>query len=524
MKVSDFLNRVSVLENTGMTLIGNTNIQDIQGDMLDTDESLVSVLDKNGVKLGEVDTSNIRYLILKYGELPAIELLDHFREAIVIIDINGRIFYINEAYKKIIGVKARKVVGKFIFDVEGSALLYEVLKSGKPMVQEKHFVKSVNKYVSLRMCPLYKDSRVIGAFSIFTDITEIDNLSNEVKRYSGIVEEYNREKVAESEALRAQIIGNSPNYIRILDQAGIVAKTDAAVLVSGPNGSGKEVITRLIHMSSSRRSKPFITVNCSAIPESLIESELFGYEEGAFTGSRKGGQMGKFELANKGTIFLDEIGDMPLQMQSKLLRVLERGEIEKIGRQKNVEVDVRIIAATNQPLPELIMQKKFREDLYYRLNVVNLTVPSLKERGNDVILLANHFADIFCARYSKELSISDEAYRALARYTWPGNVRELQNSIEHAVILCPGPSIMLEHLPSRIPKGEKAEIYEFTQDAILLNDLDDVNYSRYMAKAEKKLMLEALERSSGSKTKAMELLGLSRRTFYRKLKENGIVP
>jgi PAS domain S-box-containing protein len=522
MKVSDFLNRVSVLDIAGTTLIGEASIQDLRNDMISTDESQLTVIDENGEKLGEVDASNIRYLVSKYSELPAMDLLDQFREAIVIIDDNGRIFYINEAYKKIIGVKARKVVGKFIYDIEGSALLYEVLRSGKPMVQEKHFVKSVNKYVSLRMCPLHKESRIIGAFSIFTDITEIDNLNNEVKRYSGIVEEYHREKEAESEALRAQIIGNSPNFIRILDQAGIVAKTDAAVLVSGTNGSGKEVITRLIHMTSERRSKPFITVNCSAIPESLIESELFGYEEGSFTGSRKGGQMGKFELANKGTIFLDEIGDMPLQMQAKLLRVLERGEIEKIGRQKNVEVDVRIIAATNQPLPELIKQKKFREDLYYRLNVVNLTVPSLKDRGNDVILLANHFADTFCAKYKKKLTISDEAYRALGRYGWPGNVRELQNSIEHAVILCSGPSIMREHLPVRILEIEMVEPDEPSQVSTLLNE--DVDYVRYMARAEKQLMLEALERSSGSRTKAMQLLGLSRRTFYRKLKENGIVP
>ncbi|MBP1920659.1 sigma-54 interaction domain-containing protein [Youngiibacter multivorans] len=522
MKVSDFLNRVSVLEKTGTALTGDTNIQDIRGDLLDTDESLLSVLDENGVKQGEVDTINIRYLVSKYSELPAIELLDHFREGLVIIDENGRICYINDAYKQILGVLARKVVGKFIFDIEGSALLYEVLKSGKPMIQEKHLVKSINKYVSLRMCPLYKGSKIIGAFSIFTDITEIDNLNNEVKRYSGIVDEYHREKEVESEALRAQIIGNSPNFLRILDQAVIVAKTDAAVLVSGANGSGKEVITKLIHMSSARRSKPFITVNCSAIPESLIESELFGYEEGAFTGSRKGGQMGKFELANKGTIFLDEIGDMPLQMQAKLLRVLERGEIEKIGRQKNVEVDVRVIAATNQPLPELIKQKKFREDLYYRLNVVNLTVPSLKDRGNDVILLANHFADYFCEKYSKKLSISDEAYRALARYSWPGNVRELQNSIEHAVILCSGPIIMREHLPGRIMEGEISE-----PDVSLsapITQCEDVDYARSIAKAEKQLMLEALKRSSGSRTKAMELLGLSRRTFYRKLKENGLVP
>ncbi|ETA82189.1 sigma-54 interaction domain-containing protein [Youngiibacter fragilis] len=522
MKISDFLNRVSVLDKAGMSLNGDTNIQDLRVEMLGKDESLMDVLDENGEKLGEVDSVNIRYLVTKYSELPSMDLLDHFREAIVIIDEKGRIFYINEAYKKILGVKARKVVGKYIYDVEGSALLYEVLKSGKAMVQEKHFVKSVNKYVSLRMCPLYKENKIIGAFSIFTDITEIDNLSNEVKRYSGIVDEYHREKEAESETLRSQIIGNSPNFIHILDQAGIVAKTDAAVLVTGANGSGKEVITKLIHMSSARRSKPFITVNCSAIPDSLIESELFGYEEGSFTGSRKGGQMGKFELANKGTIFLDEIGDMPLQMQAKLLRVLELGEIEKIGRQKNVEVDVRVIAATNQPLPELIKQKKFREDLYYRLNVVNLTIPSLKDRGNDVILLANHFADVFGNKYSKRLTISDEAYRAIARYGWPGNVRELQNSIEHAVILCSGSTILMEHLPGRIFAGDAAEPDAPSLPAISKDE--DVDYFRFMANVEKQLMLEALERSSGSRTRAMELLGLSRRTFYRKLKENGIVP
>lgn len=521
MKVKDLINNISQVDGLKDSIPEDMDLQCIGEEHLRTTEKIICVVDSEGNKIGEVDTWRLKYVTSHFHELPTLSLLDHFKEAIIIIDNEGRIFYINEAYKKIIGVKARKLIGRFICDVEGSALLFEVLKSREPMFMEKHFVKSVNKYVSLRMFPLYNGEKLIGAFSIFNDITEIDNLSNEVKRYSGIVEEYHREKETISKIKEYQIIGSSPNFKHVLNQAAIVAKTSAAVLINGSNGSGKEVITKLIHTKSERRNNPFITVNCSAIPESLIESELFGYEEGAFTGSRKGGQMGKFELANGGTIFLDEIGDMPLHMQAKLLRVLEQGDIEKIGRQKNVKVDVRVIAATNQNLLELIQAKKFREDLYYRLNVVNLTLPMLNERGDDIILLANHFLDSFCEKYSKRVAISDEAYRALLRYDWPGNVRELQNSIEHAVILCSESVITSAHLPERILGNNSSKMD--TTTLINLNEEINLNYESIIAKTEKKLLEEVLTKTAGNKTKAMELLGLSRRTFYRKLKENKIV-
>ena len=314
------------------------------------------------------------------------------------------------------------------------------------------------------------------------------------------------------ELSRFQMIGQDPQFRTLLSRAVTAAKTDATVLIRGENGVGKEGFAKLIHQASPRRNRPFITVNCAAIPEALIESELFGYEEGSFTGARKGGKLGKFELAQGGTLFLDEVGDMPLIMQSKLLRVLQGGEIEKVGREENVAVDVRIVAATNQPLEELIEQRRFRADLYYRLNVVPLSIPPLRERQGDILPLAYHFLDRYNERYQKSAVISRGAAQALLSYDWPGNVRQLQNCIESAVILCGQEEID----PADLSLGTIARPVEAAQPA------ETRQYGTLREETirfEGQLLRAVLEQCGGDRDETAHRLGISRRTFYRKWSE-----
>lgn len=328
------------------------------------------------------------------------------------------------------------------------------------------------------------------------------------------------------------VISNDENYRRILDQAKIVAGTDATVLIRGENGCGKEVLANYIHRNSERADKKMVIVNCAAIPEQLIESELFGYEEGTFTGAKKGGKIGKFELADGGTIFLDEIGDMPYSMQAKLLRVLQEGEIEKIGRQKGIPVDVRVIAATNQPLEQLIEEKKFRMDLFYRLNVISLTIPPLAQRKKDIVELTNQFLQTFNQKYHKELSIDGRIMETLLNYNWPGNVRELRNCIESSVIICNKDQITFRDLPQYLQDMKKEEVVNMEVPASPANEIareSDFTIKSDMCKVtdlqieirkyEKHLINIMIAYCNGDKALAAKHLNISTRSLYRKMNE-----
>ena len=323
--------------------------------------------------------------------------------------------------------------------------------------------------------------------------------------------EYSKQLMNLSTIRSMGIITQDRAYLNTLDQAAVVAQTDVPVLIRGENGVGKEVLANYIHQCSARKDFPLITVNCAAIPAELLESELFGYEEGSFTGALKGGMKGKFELADKGTIFLDEIGDMPLTMQSKLLRVIQSGELEKVGRQKNLKVDARIIAATNQPLDQLIEKKLFRQDLYFRLNTFTLQIPSLRERPGDVILLADHFVKYFNHKYRKSMRLSADAYARLQHQSWPGNVRQLQGCVERAVIL------EEERLLFDAPSQSSSLSPPQPETLLPAGSLNELLWAY-----EDQLLRQALSESGGSRGKAIERLGLSRRTFYRKCAEHGL--
>jgi len=300
------------------------------------------------------------------------------------------------------------------------------------------------------------------------------------------------------------IVGTSRCLDAVLEEIRTVASTGATVLIQGETGTGKEVIANAIHTKSQRRHRPFVKVNCAAIPLGLLESELFGHEKGAFTGAVTQ-RIGRFEAANGGTLFLDEIGDIPLELQSKLLRVLQEQEFERLGSTYTRQVDVRIVAATNQNLAELVATKEFRMDLYYRLNVFPIALPPLRQRPEDIPMLVAHFVQKFCQRMSKQISkISQHAMDTLTRYSWPGNIRELQNFIERAVILTKGDVLQIPPLPTRMMNG--------TEPATLKD-------------AERNHILKALEESNwvvGGKSGAAARLGVARTTLIDKIRTRGL--
>jgi len=297
--------------------------------------------------------------------------------------------------------------------------------------------------------------------------------------------------------------------ISLVHTALRVAKSESTVLLRGENGTGKELFAQLLHKESSRWQGPFIKVNCAAVPENLLESELFGYDEGAFTGARKGGKLGKFELADEGTLFLDEIGDMELAMQVKLLRVIQEREFERLGSNKPRNVNVRLVAATNRDLEAMIRNKQFREDLYYRLNVVSLTIPPLRERIDDIGGLIETFLKKFNLQFSQSVTgITEEALDVLMKHRWPGNIRELENIIERAFNLLDGTEIQLKHLPNYLQILAAAHEMRPFVEGSLENILNGV---------EKEALIYAMNASNGNKVQAAKALGLSRAGLYKKL-------
>jgi len=330
--------------------------------------------------------------------------------------------------------------------------------------------------------------------------------------------------VAENRSLKAKLakeyemIGDSTPIRHLKEQIEVAAPTSAWVLITGENGTGKELVARSIHHLSQRRDKPFIEVNCAAIPEELIESELFGHEKGAFTGATAQ-RKGKFDLAHEGTLFLDEIGDMSLKTQAKVLRILQERKFERVGGSRTIEVDVRVIAATNKSLEEEIEKGNFREDLYYRLNVLPFQVPPLRERSEDIPQLATHFLGFFCGKEGREMkNLSPEAIEAMMAYDWPGNVRELKNIIERLSIMVPGQTISEKHLPAVIRGGGKRARKEKTDapewDAPTYRDAKDL--------FEKEFILRKLEENDWNVSKTAEAIQIERSNLHRKMKAFGI--
>jgi two-component system NtrC family response regulator len=357
----------------------------------------------------------------------------------------------------------------------------------------------------------------LGAFDYISKPVDLDELDLMIER---IIERKNL--ISENQLLKTQlqerhkissIVSQSPKMEEVINIAARVAESKATVLITGENGTGKEVLAKAVHYLSPRNESPFVAVNVPALSQNLLESELFGHEKGAFTSAEKM-KKGRFEIAHGGTIFLDEVGDIPQSLQVKLLRVLQEHQFERVGGTEKIDVDVRIIAATNQDLETKIKDSSFREDLYYRLNVVSIKIPPLRDRKEDIVLLAENFIEKFCKENDKEkLEVSKETVDVLMKYNYPGNVRELENIIERAVVLTRGKVITLNDLPMSI-KGFKEER--------ALPALGEGTLTEQVETLEKQLIFDALHKSDGNQTKAGKLLGLTERNLRYKLKKYNI--
>ena len=313
------------------------------------------------------------------------------------------------------------------------------------------------------------------------------------------------------------IVGQNPRMLRVFDMIESIADTKSTVLITGESGTGKSMIARAIHRRSSRSSKPFIEVACGALPENLLESELFGHVAGAFTGAT-GDKIGKFMQANGGTIFLDEVTEMPLALQAKLLRVLQEGTVERLGAQRAVKVDLRIVAATNRDPQQAVSEGTMRQDLFFRLNVVRVDVPPLRERHEDIQLLAEHFLEKYSAELGRPVPrLTEAALRSLHAYGWPGNVRELENLMERAAVLCRGKTVDPQHLPQDV--GHAAAAAAAAAGPAGTAELDSLLLDEHVAALEKQLIQAALQRSDDNKSAASRLLGVSERTLWYKIKK-----
>lgn len=433
-------------------------------------------------------------------------IFDSLHDGMAIIDADGIICYVNDANTRITGQEPRELVGRYITEAVPFSRLADTLRSGKAQTGVRTKVR--DREVLSNIVPLFIEGELIGAVSIFRDITEVRRLTEQLQ----IANETIRAIQAQTLETDGILFGKHEKSKLIWRLAGRAARIPSTVLLMGESGTGKEVLARYIHQESDRRGKPFLAVNCAAIPESLLESELFGYVEGAFTGAQKGGRPGLFEMADQGTLFLDEIGEMSMQLQAKLLRVLQDYRVKRVGGNQEKQVNVRIISATNRDLRAMIDEGVFRRDLYYRLAVFPIEIPPLREIREDIREFANFFLD----KASKKLGIdkvrlSEDAILALEQHDFPGNLRELSNMLERALALQENDTI--DSIALRLGKREQSPQKEISISlAEKLYTLEEIE----------KFYMTQLASLTPSKSELAKKLGISRATLYRKLQQYGI--
>ncbi|WP_213951837.1 sigma-54 interaction domain-containing protein [Tepidanaerobacter syntrophicus] len=436
-------------------------------------------------------------------------ILKHVHEGIVIADREGRVIYVNEANERITGLDNKKILGQKVIDVVPTSSLIDVLKSGKERLGVKTRVN--NKYVYSNIVPIYESGVLIGSISVFLDLTEIQDLNQKLESARQQINSLSKQ-LSGFIGDKDFIVGRNPKMQKVLEVAKKAAGVISSVLITGESGTGKEVVAKFIHNNSPRKNGPFIEVNCSAIPETLLESELFGYEPGAFTGADPKGKTGLLEKANGGTIFLDEIGDMPFSIQAKLLRVLQDSEIRKLGGGRKIKLDIRVISATNRSLEAMVESGEFREDFYYRLNVIHIELPPLRERSEDIPVYAKLLMDKIGQRLNKKIQdISPAALRCLINYHFPGNIRELENILEKGFVMDEDGIIGVDDLPEFLSLKPEHNILKWNFDE---------NWPT-LQEAEKAIIERTLK-AFPNKTKAAKVLGISRATLYRKMEEMGL--
>lgn len=451
-------------------------------------------------------------------QLSPFSIGDAISDGICVVDNKGTVISISKGYTEITGISEEEILGRNI-DVlikDGyfsEAVSLEVIKKKKKVSSLSVIIKN-NKKVLITGTPFFDDNgQVSHVLTVMRDLTELIKLKDELEEAENKSKRYLDELKSLKNKYRKTegIIGENIKIKELKELIKYVAKTDATVLITGETGSGKEVFARQIHNESNRKNMPYIKVNCAAIPDSLLESELFGYEKGAFTGAQNKDKLGMFEMANGGTILLDEIGEMPMNLQSKLLRVIQEKELMRVGGTKTIKLDVRIIASTNVNIGELIKSGKFREDLFYRLNVVPIKIPPLRERKDDIPILANGFLERLNIKYDKNKQFEDIALATFQYYDWPGNVRELENAIERLVVINDNPYINSTEIANMVG-----------MDKITLPGLEsDMPLKKAVDMLEKE-MIESALRKYGSTYKAAKVLGVTQPTVFRKAKALGI--
>jgi PAS domain S-box-containing protein len=437
---------------------------------------------------------------------------------LVFVGTDARILLINQTYCDIVGVSKDKAMGRHIHEVTPNSLMPEILRT-----QETHLADlwQVNGHdMIVTRTPIYDNGRLIGALgrTLFLNLSSAKIMASKLAQTEGELAVYREElkKIHKAKYFLNDLIGQSATMMDVKQLACQVGKTVCNVLITGETGTGKELLANAIHNVSNRSGQPFIRVNCASLSNSLLESELFGYEDGAFTGARKGGKPGRFEMANRGTVFLDEVGDIPLDMQAKLLTFLQEREFERVGGTKTIRVDVKVIAATNTDLESLAEEGRFRRDLYYRLNVVNIHIPPLKRRMDDIPELAQFFLQKLNAKLKTDVRfISNEVIRLLMSYNWPGNVRELENVMERAIVVADMDEerhLEVKHLPGILRRLKGANMKE--RDASLRESLTDV---------EKQAILDCLKRNNQDKVATAKELGIHLSVLYRKMNKYDIM-
>jgi transcriptional regulator with PAS, ATPase and Fis domain len=477
-------------------------------------------------------------------------ILDSAYEGICVIDKQGVVQEFNQAYSRILGKDRDSVIGRKVEEVIDNTRLHIVVQTGIPERGEVQRIQGHDMVV--HRIPIIKDNEVIGAVGmlIFEGVSELykilERAQHLTRTVAGGQTMLDKKHKEQKPFTFDQILGDSVKLTAVKKRANRAAQSPSTVLIIGESGTGKELFARSIHYSSAYAEGPFISVNCSAIPEHLLESELFGYEEGAFTGARKGGKPGKFEVAHNGTLFLDEIGDMPLAMQAKLLRVLQERVVERVGGNEQLHIDVRIVAATNRNLEEMVELADFRSDLYYRLNIISIQVPPLRERKEDIPLLIEHYLEYYCKRNKTQAKyLHREALAILEDYSWPGNIRELVNIVEMLVSLVESREILPVDLPVSILTVNRAQNNSamWRKDvreekrALVSQDYDQDQTEKLNGKTveliqemkerslaqEKEVILQVLREAGGNKAKAARILGIHRSTLYEKLNKFNLV-
>jgi transcriptional regulator with PAS, ATPase and Fis domain len=461
--------------------------------------------------------------VLSDGEF---HILKHIGDAVLITSRDGTVVYANDACCRIMGLPAEAVVRRKLGEIEADSLTLKAMANRTEVVNVRKYVGSLKSGVicSVLLLPSADD---FACSVTIMNMVRREAAEGDFQARQRYVESYLDAGMARGADLPApfnKLVGTSSPFRAALYMAYKASKADFSVLVTGESGVGKELLVRAIHESSNRSVHDFVSINCAAIPGTLIESELFGYASGSFTGGRREGKKGLFDLADKGTIFFDEVADFELNTQAKILRVLEEGEFRRVGDQKCIPVDTRILSATNRDLGRMMLEGKFREDLYYRLNTMTIHVPPLRERGQDVELLAEHFLGALCQHYKRQAKFSRATMDIFFAHPWPGNARELRSVVSYALNMTDSHVIEPADLPHYLLISEgKAELNRRIRPAgVEPENLRRGFVYRNVMDAFEKDLIEAILKRYPSRTKAMEALGLSRRAFYLKLRKHGI--